>query len=139
MMRPAQLVCAAVLIACLSACKVGPNFVPPNEPTPKEYAESAPPANPAAPPDEAWWNQFQDAQLDQLEDQAASGNLGLKVAYLRILEARIQVQATRAQGLPSLNGTASYTREQLGNGCRRLFHLHFGHVHVWVLPILGEK
>jgi len=114
MMRPAQLVSAAVLIACLSACKVGPNFVPPNEPTPKEYAGSAPPANPAAPPDEAWWNQFQDAQLDQLEDQAASGNLGLKVAYLRILEARIQVQATRAQGLPSLNGTASYTREQLG-------------------------
>jgi multidrug efflux system outer membrane protein len=114
MMRPAQVFSAAVLIACLSACKVGPNFVPPNESTPKEYAESAPPANPAAPPDEAWWNQFQDAQLDQLEYQAASGNLGLKVAYLRILEARIQVQATRAQGLPSLNGTASYTREQLG-------------------------
>jgi multidrug efflux system outer membrane protein len=114
MMRPAQWVCAAVLIACLSACKVGPNFVPPNEPTPKEYAEAAPPANADAPPDTAWWSQFHDAQLDQLEDQAAAGNLGLKVAYLRILEARVQVQAARAQGLPDLNGSASYTREQLG-------------------------
>jgi outer membrane protein, multidrug efflux system len=114
MMRPAQLVCAAVLIATLSACKVGPNFVPPNEPTPKEYAESAPPANADAPPDTAWWSQFHDAQLDQLEDQAIAGNLGLKVAYLRILEARVQVQAARAQGLPDLNGSASYTREQLG-------------------------
>jgi multidrug efflux system outer membrane protein len=114
MMRPARLVAAALLIACLSACKVGPNFVPPNEPTPTQYAESAPLANAAVSPDTAWWNQFHDAQLDQLEDQAASGNLGLKVAYLRILAARIQVQATRAQGLPSLNGTASYTREQLG-------------------------
>jgi outer membrane protein, multidrug efflux system len=113
MMRPARLV-AALLIACLCACKVGPKFVPPNEPTPTQYAESAPLANAAVSPDTAWWNQFRDAQLDQLEDQAVSGNLGLKVAYLRILAARIQVQATRAQGLPSLNGTASYTREQLG-------------------------
>jgi multidrug efflux system outer membrane protein len=114
MMRPAGLVLTALLIACLSACKVGPNFVPPIEPTPKEYAETAPPASAAAPPDTAWWNQFHDAQLDQLEDQAVAGNLGLKVAYLRILEARVQVQAARAQGLPNLNATASYTREQLG-------------------------
>jgi outer membrane protein, multidrug efflux system len=114
MMRRGRLLSAALLMACLGACKVGPNFVPPNEPTPKEYAESAPAANVDAPADTAWWNQFHDAQLDQLENQAASGNLGLRVAYLRILEARIQVQAARAQGLPNLNGTASYTREQLG-------------------------
>jgi multidrug efflux system outer membrane protein len=114
MMRRGRSLSAAILMACLGACKVGPNFVPPQEPTPEKYAESAPAANTDAPPDSAWWNQFHDAQLDQLEHQAASGNLGLKVAYLRILEARIQVQATRAQGLPSLNGTASYTREQLG-------------------------
>ena len=114
MMRPAALVFTAVLMAGLAACKVGPNFVPPNEPTPKEYSESAPPASAAAPPDTVWWNQFHDAQLDQLEDQAVAGNLGLKVAYLRILEARVQVQAARAQGLPDLNGSASYTREQLG-------------------------
>ena len=114
MMRPAALVFTAVLMAGLAACKVGPNFVPPNEPAPKEYSESAPPASAAAPPDTVWWNQFHDAQLDQLEDQAVAGNLGLKVAYLRILEARVQVQAARAQGLPDLNGSASYTREQLG-------------------------
>jgi multidrug efflux system outer membrane protein len=114
MKRPACLLCTALLIVCLGACKVGPNFVPPNEPTPKEYAESAPPASATTAPDRTWWNQFHDAQLDRLEDQAAAGNLGLKVAYLRILEARLQVQASRAQGLPSLSGTASYTREQLG-------------------------
>lgn len=114
MMRPARSFSAVLLTACLGACKVGPNFVPPNEPTPDRYDEPAPGANAAAQPDPLWWNQFHDAQLDQLENQAASGNLGLKVAYLRILEARIQVQAARAQGLPSLNGTASYTREQLG-------------------------
>ena len=114
MMRAARLSCAALLLACLSACKVGPNFVRPDEPVPKAYSESAPPANAAVPPDTAWWGQFHDEQLDRLEDQAASSNLGLKVAYLRILEARIQVQAARAEGLPSFNANASYTREQLG-------------------------
>lgn len=113
-MRSVRLTTAALLLAYLGACKMGPNFVPPDEPVPKQYAEPAPTANADAVPDAAWWNQFHDAQLDRLEDQAASSNLGLKVAYLRILEARVQVQATRAQGLPSLTGTASYTREQLG-------------------------
>ena len=114
MMRAARLPCAALLLACLSACKVGPNFVRPDEPVSKAYSESAPPVNAVEPPDTVWWDQFHDEPLDRLEDQAASGNLGLKVAYLRILEARIQVQATRAQGLPSLNANAKYTREQLG-------------------------
>jgi NodT family efflux transporter outer membrane factor (OMF) lipoprotein len=111
-----------LLICIVAACKVGPNFVPPNEPTPKEYSEAAADQpNPGAPrpdgqtaPDSFWWRQFRDARLDQLEDQAAAENLGLKASYLRIVAARIQVQATRAQGLPSLNGAASYTREQLG-------------------------
>lgn len=114
MMRAVRSSSLAVLTACLGACKVGPNFVAPNEPVPKEYSEAAPAATAAAPADTAWWDQFHDAQLDRLEDQAASSNLGLKVAYLRILEARIQVQAARAQGLPSLNASAKYTREQLG-------------------------
>ncbi len=114
MVRARRLLSAALLSACLSACKLGPNFVRPAEPLPQQYAESAPTANAYAPPDAAWWHRFHDAQLDRLEDQAAAGNLGLKVAYLRILEARIQVQATRAQGLPSLNANASYSREQLG-------------------------
>ena len=61
-----------------------------------------------------WWREFRDAELDKLVDQATEGNLNLKVAYLRIVEARIQVQSARAQGLPSLNASASYNREQLG-------------------------
>ncbi|HEY0749464.1 MAG TPA: efflux transporter outer membrane subunit [Steroidobacteraceae bacterium] len=106
----------------LLACKVGPNFVPPNEPTPPGYTEAA--ADPSKPaslqmddrtaPDPLWWRQFGDAKLNALEDLAASENIGLKASYLRIVAARIQVQGARAQGLPSLNGTASYTREQLG-------------------------
>jgi multidrug efflux system outer membrane protein len=111
-----------VLLMCsLAACKVGPNFVPPNEPVPQEYPAAKVDGVPETSrvdgetaPDPLWWRQFRDARLDQLEDQAAAENLGLKASYLRIVAARIQVQAARAQGLPSLNASARYTREQLG-------------------------
>jgi outer membrane protein, multidrug efflux system len=113
---------ALLLIAAISpACKVGPNFTPPKEPVPEQYAGvKAVPAAPAPQPvaDSAapsfWWREFHDPELDSLVDAARQGNLDLKSAYLRIVEARIQVQSARAQGLPRLDASASYTREQLG-------------------------
>ncbi len=72
------------------------------------------PQTPESPPPASWWREFHDPELDRLEERAAAGNLDLKSAYLRIVEARLQVQAARAQGLPSVNGMAAYTREQLG-------------------------
>jgi outer membrane protein, multidrug efflux system len=125
-MRAARLLAACVLAGALSACKVGPNFAPPHPPVPEEYAGmknpdggaghdgTAPVPSTAAPPTSFWWRQFHDAALDGLEDRAAEGNLDLKAAFLRIVEAREQVQSARAQGLPSLNASASYSREQLG-------------------------
>ena len=114
-------IAAAVLTCLLAACKAGPNFVAPHEPTPPVYAgavdKAAGTEAPRPTADEAdsfWWRQFHDDELNRLEDRAASGNLDLKAAYLRIVEARIQVQSARAQGLPSLNGAASFEREQLG-------------------------
>jgi NodT family efflux transporter outer membrane factor (OMF) lipoprotein len=109
---------AAATLAILTGCKVGPNFKAPQEPVPDQYsgaATSAPQASADAPPESSfWWQQFHDPQLDALEDKAAAGNLDLKAAYLRIVESRVQVQSARAQGLPSLNASASYNREELG-------------------------
>jgi outer membrane protein, multidrug efflux system len=105
-------------LAILTGCKVGPNFKAPQEPVPDQYsgtATSAPQATADAQPESSfWWQQFHDPQLDALEDKAAAGNLDLKAAYLRIVESRVQVQSARAQGLPSLNASASYNREELG-------------------------
>jgi outer membrane protein, multidrug efflux system len=110
-----------LLAALLPACKVGPNFKPPREPVPEQYAglKALPPQPAPQPSSDAavatfWWREFHDPDLDDLVDKAQRGNLDLKGAYLRIVEARIQVQAARAQGLPSLDASAAYTREQLG-------------------------
>ena len=109
---------AAVSLAILAGCKVGPDFKAPQEPVPDQYsgtATAAAQASADAPPESSfWWQQFHDPQLDALEDKAAAGNLDLKAAYLRMVESRVQVQSARAQGLPSLNASASYNREELG-------------------------
>jgi multidrug efflux system outer membrane protein len=125
-MRIAPLLAAGVLTAALAACKVGPNFTPPQSPVPQDYAGTnasegsaehggaAPIASIAAPATSFWWRQFHDPALDKLEERAAAGNLDLKAAFVRIVEAREQVQSARAQGMPSLNASASYSREELG-------------------------
>ena len=122
---------AMLAVLLLPACKVGPDFQPPHEPVPDHYSGApggagatgatgagdpgtAPRLSEAREPASFWWHEFHDAELDKLVDQATAGNLNLKVAYLRIVEARIQVQSARAQGLPSLNASASYNREQFG-------------------------
>jgi multidrug efflux system outer membrane protein len=124
-MRFARLVAYVIATALLPACKVGPNFKQPNEPVPGHYAGSLP-AGGAAPlageprantdsqSQPFWWHEFRDPELDRLVSMATAGNLDLKAAYVRIAESRIEVLAARAQGLPSLNASASYTREQLG-------------------------
>jgi NodT family efflux transporter outer membrane factor (OMF) lipoprotein len=105
----------------LSSCTVGPRFEPPHEPVAESYAgpggdpsSGEPRAAPEAESDAFWWRQFHDQKLEDLEKRAAQGNLDLKSAYLRIVEARLQELAARAQGLPNLNASAAFTREQLG-------------------------
>jgi outer membrane protein, multidrug efflux system len=118
---PVALAAAALAALGLSACKVGPEFTPPREPVPEGF--SGVHQNPPAPeprtasdrgPTSFWWHEFHDPELDKLVEEATAGNLDLKAAYFRIAEARLQVVAARAQGLPSLNASGSYTREQLG-------------------------
>jgi NodT family efflux transporter outer membrane factor (OMF) lipoprotein len=122
MARVTARVAVGLLAALLAACKMGPGFTPPKEPMPGHYAgaaaavssDGASPSASAAEPNSFWWQEFHDTELDDLERRAAAGNLDLKAAYMRIVEARMQVVAARAQGLPTLDAVASINREQLG-------------------------
>jgi len=121
-MRIAKSLAAWCVVGALAACKVGPNFTPPHPTVPDEYAGidnpadggAVPVASKASTPVSFWWQEFHDPALDRLEARAAAGNLDLQAAFLRIVEAREQAQSAKAEGLPSLNASASYSREQLG-------------------------
>jgi NodT family efflux transporter outer membrane factor (OMF) lipoprotein len=113
--------CGAALL--LSACTVGPKFIPPSPPAMAKWNDpSTLPAatqatiDPQSNPDPRWWNGFNDPTLTKLVQLAIGGNLDLQQAVLRVVESRQSVAAARAAGLPSLNGQAEYTRENVGLG-----------------------
>ncbi|CAM2173021.1 outer membrane protein, multidrug efflux system [Burkholderia latens] len=80
--------------------------------TPAPLARSSPVTS--ADPDPRWWRAFGDPLLDRLIERAAHDNLDVRAAVLRIAQARAQVSAAAAQGLPNVRASASYQREQLG-------------------------
>src|SRR5262249_22934735 len=110
--RPALMRGALASLAALAlgACTVGPNYTPPQTPTPPAYQETA--AKPAAPlsattaaaPDlAAWWTQFHDPTLDSLVTRALAGNLDVATSVSRIRQAREQIIIARAAALPQVN------------------------------------
>jgi NodT family efflux transporter outer membrane factor (OMF) lipoprotein len=116
------------LVSLLTGCTVGPNYHRPDlsTPPPPAYKESAagavvPPPNPnggtwkqATPSDEMlrgkWWEVYNDAQLNALEDQIAGQNQNLRAAMENYLAARDQVRIARAEFYPTLSGNASAER-----------------------------
>ena len=113
--------------ACLLAgCKpVGPNYHKPDFTAPATYKETGaptvvPPPNPAnggwkpaAPSDGMlrgkWWEAFNDPQLNQYEERAASVNQQLRQAMETYLAARDQVAVARAYLYPTLSAGPSVT------------------------------
>ncbi len=109
-----------VLLLCTAttACTVGPNFTPPKPGVHAQFNDPA--ANPApaitqsANPDPLWWNDFHDPVLTALMQKAIAGNISLQESLLRVLVSHEDVVTAAAAGLPTLDGNASYMREQLG-------------------------
>ncbi len=106
----------ASLLLC--GCTVGPDFVAPHAPVGATWRDTTAHPNPAvteaANPDPAWWNAFHDPVLTQLMQDAIAGNPNLQEALLRVVEAHQNEITAGAAGLPTVNGNASYVREQLG-------------------------
>jgi NodT family efflux transporter outer membrane factor (OMF) lipoprotein len=109
---------ASALGALLAACSFAPAYkAPPDTGTaPAVYKEigdwkQAQPVD--AQPRGAWWTQFNDAQLNALEDQVSSANQDLKAAVARLQEARAQAGIARADLFPTLTLGPSLTRQRV--------------------------
>ncbi|HEU4685567.1 MAG TPA: efflux transporter outer membrane subunit [Nitrospira sp.] len=64
-------------------------------------------------PDERWWEQFQNPELNELMETALRDNPGLKVASARLREAQGLVRVEGARLLPFLEADASLTYERI--------------------------
>jgi NodT family efflux transporter outer membrane factor (OMF) lipoprotein len=120
------------LVSLLAGCKVGPNYHRPDVPPPPEYKGTGsagavvPPPNPqggawkpASPSDGMlrgkWWEIYQDAQLNALEDQIVPQNQNLRAALQTYLSARDQVRVARADFYPTLSVSPAASRDQVSS------------------------
>ena len=90
--------------ACLSGCTVGPDYHAPHVETPSAFT---PPATQPATARSmqavdlsAWWQSFNDPELDSLIDRAVAANLDLEIALTRLQEARAFEGAVIGGALP---------------------------------------
>jgi NodT family efflux transporter outer membrane factor (OMF) lipoprotein len=124
-------VVSSVIVILLASCTVGPNFVRPTPPVPPHWSARA-----TAPPDardqqsssptaipmstmteqsadlSTWWSAFDDSMLTSLIERAASSNLDLRSAMLRIDEARAQRAISAAAYWPKLSVDAAFSRQR---------------------------
>lgn len=115
-MRPVTLLKIATVstvLAILAACTVGPDYVKPKMDTPPAYKENEG-WKVAQPRDEtprgAWWEMYNDPQLNALEDQVNISNQNLVVAEAQYRQARALVQAARAGYFPTVSAGGSASR-----------------------------
>jgi multidrug efflux system outer membrane protein len=107
-----------LLVAGAAAgCTVGPDYKRPMATVPDTFRWAAA-LEPTAPDavsiaDQAWWEVFQDEQLQKLIRTALQQNFDLRIAATRILQAQAQLGITRADQFPTVDAGASASRSRV--------------------------
>ncbi|HZV33972.1 MAG TPA: efflux transporter outer membrane subunit [Verrucomicrobiae bacterium] len=116
-----MIIAAALIFTSSSASagwlKVGPDYHAPTNSVPSSYKseelgrwkEGAPLDNV---PKGAWWEVFDDAELNQLEAHAQQANGDLKAAIARVDQARATARVARSDFLPNVNFEPSLNRQR---------------------------
>jgi multidrug efflux system outer membrane protein len=100
------------LSALLTGCfKIGPDYIRPQVDIPRQwrFAESNVRQNATH---LKWWEQLGDPVLNRLVNQAAQGNLDLKIAVANVEQFMGQYGSTRANLFPQIFGAGNYAHDQ---------------------------
>lgn len=138
-MRRLLSLCSALWLA---GCAVGPDYRMPALAVPARWA-TAEPAGPAQPPAlSEWWRRLDDPLLDSLIAQAVGNNLDVATSKAKIREARASYRQAGGGLLPSLDASASATRNRSGanastSGDRTYSAFQAGFDASWELDLFG--
>lgn len=105
-----------LLPVLLSACAVGPDYMRPDFLLPDWWSGADKPEE-AAPAQEApapWWAALHDPVLDGLMAQALAQNSDVKIAALRVVEARALLRSAEGALYPQLSAGANGSRGEQG-------------------------
>ena len=110
---PFAILCFGVLL--IGGCSVGPKYVKPTTQIPSAYKDVGN-WKAAQPSDEArkgnWWEIFQDAQLNTLEDKLSVSNQTLRAAQDQFMEARAALRISRSAKFPLVTVGSSITQNR---------------------------
>jgi outer membrane protein, multidrug efflux system len=93
----------------LSACAVGPNYRPPAT-APALLSNAQSPGIVVQDPEGAWWQQFEDPELNSLVRRGLVQSLDLRIAYDRVREARAVFVGNELDLAPHVPLQAGYVR-----------------------------
>lgn len=101
----------SLALIVLGGCAVGPNYKRPQVALPGEFRGADPSTAAAAPSlaETKWQNLFSDPTLNQIVSSSLEKNFDLRIAAERVVEARAQLGATRANEFPFLDIQATFT------------------------------
>jgi multidrug efflux system outer membrane protein len=108
---------AAGIVACglLAGCTVGPNYHRPAMPAPPAYTSEGP-WRVAAPKDSipkgAWWEVYNDAELNGYEKQLLAANQSLGAAKDRLSQARALARVASAGYFPTVSTDPNASRQR---------------------------
>ncbi|MDQ7913368.1 efflux transporter outer membrane subunit [Pseudomonas sp. 102515] len=104
-----------LLLTLLTGCTVGPDYQRPSAPLSAQFKEAAG-WKAARPRDDqakgAWWQRYDDPQLDALLAQVAVSNQNIAQYQALYRQARALVRESRAETLPSVTLDAKTTRSE---------------------------
>jgi NodT family efflux transporter outer membrane factor (OMF) lipoprotein len=117
---------ALTTLAALAGCAVGPEYQRPDAPLAAAYhsADALPARETAlpAPPLDAWWNGFDDADLRRIVARVLEQNLDLAAAMARVDQARAAARMADARLLPEGAASAgvAHQRQSLNSPLGRI-------------------
>lgn len=130
-MRKYQLLPLLTATLILAACSVAPPYEKPQVSTPAQFKEARVPLTgeqgsqwQTAQPAEAaqrgqWWQVFNDATLDGLEDQALTANQNLQAAVARLAQSRALFKDERANRTPQISAGISPGHQRVSPDAQR--------------------
>ena len=107
-----------MLAAAVSACSFTPKYVRPGLPVPPSWpvGDAYLRQSETALPSITYRDIFRDPRLQQIVEKALANNRDLRIAAGNIAVARAQYRIQRAELLPTVDTSASYTRSDAGTG-----------------------
>lgn len=101
-----------LIVPAMTACKVGPDYKPPDMPMPDRFAwadpdQDAPPLQPVD-----WWTRFNDPTLDRLVHLAGHDNYDVRKAITLIEQDRAALGVARSELYPDISALASYSHNR---------------------------